>query len=164
MVESGNEFFADYEPHNTSVLSILSNLDFGIDEDIKDATLTYFVVGFHDHLEDDPLSVANTVQKKISSHMPQHAERRALLAVESGHQGQISVSQASKLAKEHQPVAVSTNTLNALLAFLQMQYEGDERGSTQTKQTLTKIVQLVLSNNEIDAQQKASYQVSTMTG
>ncbi|KAI1165319.1 hypothetical protein F5B18DRAFT_611489, partial [Nemania serpens] len=65
------------------------------------------------------------------------------------------------LVRQHHPVAIGTNTLDALLAYLRVQYADNSIARSETDQVLSKMVQLIVANDSIDAQQKAEDQIST---
>ncbi|KAF8469771.1 hypothetical protein BDZ91DRAFT_808971 [Kalaharituber pfeilii] len=52
LVNSSNQLFPDYQPHNTNVFSMVDNLQYGVDKDNKPlvvttATVSYYVLGWH---------------------------------------------------------------------------------------------------------------------
>ena len=48
ILDWGNEFFADYQPHNSSVFSMFDDLG-GVNE----GTVSYYVLGFHHKVKED---------------------------------------------------------------------------------------------------------------
>ena len=199
IVESANELFPDYQPHNNSVFSIHDDLGYGINKQITEATLNYLVVGFHGRAEDDPLTILDSVEEKDK---PTYGQLLKACVMEVGPGATVTGDSKEKvletkadfstrivchgtirnipfqrsnldlqakspavrlqdLVRKNHPVAIGTNTLDALLAYLRVQYADDAIARNQTDQMLNKIVQLIASNDSIDAQQKAEDQIST---
>ncbi|KAK4083812.1 uncharacterized protein Triagg1_1474 [Trichoderma aggressivum f. europaeum] len=52
ILDWGNELFADYQPHNSSVFSMFDDLG-----GIGDANITYYVVGFHHKIKQDSFTI-----------------------------------------------------------------------------------------------------------
>ncbi|KAJ0166836.1 hypothetical protein CTA2_5663 [Colletotrichum tanaceti] len=202
IVESGNDLFADFQPHNVSVLSLHDDLGFGTASEIKDATLNYLIVGFHGQLEHDPLRVADSVKADdlptygklldacamdlVDSAPVQGPSRSAWLdakadatsarvvchgtlrgvpfrrpGLEFDLEAESPSIQLQDLVRKQHPVAVGTNTLDALLAFLRVRYADDAQGRSRTDQMLSKMVQLIVASDNIDAQEKAEDQIAT---
>ncbi|KAI1114239.1 hypothetical protein F5Y14DRAFT_188260 [Nemania sp. NC0429] len=199
IIESANELFADYQPHNTSVFSIHDDLGFGTENEITEANLNYFIVGFHGRSGDDPLTIAEEVK---SHEKPTYAQllQSCLMEVDpakttTGHsreefldakansgtriichgtlrnvpfqrhnlnlEPEAPAVKLQDLVRQHHPIAIGTNTLDALLAYLRVQYADDATAKSETGQVLSKMVQLIVTKDSIDAQQKADDQIST---
>ncbi|KAH7322578.1 hypothetical protein B0I35DRAFT_476514 [Stachybotrys elegans] len=203
IVESGNDLFADFQPHNNSVFSLHDDLGLGTSSEIKDATLDYLVVGFHHRPEDEPFCVAESVREadrpsygelldacamdldgssfvwgsrtrmradwpnlkadSASTRVICHGALKSVPFQRSGLnlEAKSPSVQLQDLVRKHHPVAIGTNILDALLAFLRVQYSDDPEGRSQTEQMLSKMVQLIVARDNIDAQEKAEDQIST---
>ncbi|KAK3312562.1 hypothetical protein B0H66DRAFT_596089 [Apodospora peruviana] len=203
IVESGNDLFADFQPHNNSVISLHDDLDFGTRNEIKDATLDYLVVDFHNRPENELFCVAGSVKE---ADRPSYGEILDACAMDLdgsdldwGSRTQLRANwpnlktdsasirlmchgtltnvpfqrsglnleakspsvQLQDLVRKHHPVAIGTNTLDALLALLHVQYSDDPKCRSQTEQMLFKMVQLIVVSDNFDAQEKAEDQIST---
>ncbi|KAL7947490.1 hypothetical protein V8C42DRAFT_317931 [Trichoderma barbatum] len=199
VIESANELFPDYQPHNNSVFSIHDDLGYGTSSQINDATLNYFVIGFHGESDDDPLTISDAVDEDQKPSFAQlltacvmeldtvktvtGLSREEFLDTKADFstrtichgtlrnvpfqrfnldlQAKAPSLKLQDLVRKNHPVAIGTNTLDALLAYLRVQYAEDSTGRDATDQMLSKIVQLIVSNDNIDAQQKAEDQIAT---
>lgn len=199
IIESANELFADYQPHNNSVFSIHDDLGFGTQNEIMEATLNYMIIGFHGRSSDDPLTTSEAVsdherptygqllqsclmevdpaETTIGPSRNEFLNTKANVRTRTICHGTVrdvpfqrhDLDLESKapsvklqdLVRQHHPVAIGTNTLDALLAYLRVQYADDTTARSETDQALGKIVQLIVAGDSIDAQQKAEDQIST---
>ncbi|KAL4922827.1 hypothetical protein BDW62DRAFT_196835 [Aspergillus aurantiobrunneus] len=59
VLNSSNQLFPDYQPHNSNVFSIIDTFEFGDGKGqtgkLAQATADYYVIGWHDKTADDPL-------------------------------------------------------------------------------------------------------------
>ena len=197
ILDWGNEFFADYQPHNSSVFSMFDDLS-----DIDDCTVNYYVLGFHHKAKEDPffidepdLSIRPTWKEILEiGHMqldPANPpggvgfDRGALLeskvdrstrAICHGALRKIRFRRARTYASMQQPaidlqqlltkshpVAVGTNIMDALLAYLRVRFHEpvDERTFETVDDTISKLIQLIIRTDHIEAQQKAQDEIST---
>lgn len=80
VLSGANPLFADYQPHNTNVLSVVDNFAYGDNQyHLEKATADYFVVGWHSDQADDPFhcqsqSPEPTVSDRLDSCMMKLAD------------------------------------------------------------------------------------------
>ncbi|KAI3580737.1 hypothetical protein IWW34DRAFT_691963 [Fusarium oxysporum f. sp. albedinis] len=185
--EAGNEFFADYQPHNTSVFSFFDPVPSN-----STATYTYMVVGFHQNLIDDPLAMFDSMEEDKRpkyAHLlkacqmslnPEVArgflERPANITTRTICHGILRNVQFSKQECEatahsitlqdmflnSQPVAVGTHALDALAAYLHTAQSLDSGPKNNAvNQLIGQLVMLIAREDDIDIQRKAAADLGT---
>lgn len=171
LTNSSNQLFADYQPHNGNVFSIIDNL---IDSDgkpiIEDVYLSYYVVGWHSLEGSDPLQVLdsgvnrgqrvtalNMIINQTAASTHQGVADWELLTTGTRllcHGSMYKVHWTSgakptnvpadtfyKKMVADQPVAVGTTPLDALLAYTRGHSSTDTRDIQKVEQDLQAIQQ-----------------------
>lgn len=196
ILEWGNELFADYQPHNSSVFSLFDSLD-----GIQNATVTYYVVGFHQTQMDDPFWVdepatelrptwqeimkTEKMQLNIAAFQGGGGSRDQFLSnrvdttvravchgtVRSVHFDRSKLDSNVKtpaillqeLTTSSHPIAVGTDIMDALLAYLRVRFHAKEKEKVYETidDTLSKLLQLIMRKDDIESQQKARDEVAT---
>ncbi|KAI0546742.1 hypothetical protein F4679DRAFT_404669 [Xylaria curta] len=196
IVESANELFADFQPHNTSIFSVFDSLG-----GIADAKVTYFVAGFHANVSDDPLSISPeelerptygallkscymTVDPRrpsrgmpipdfldakanVSTRIICHGALRDVVFSRASCKLESPANKLQELINKCHPIAIGTNTLDALLAYVRVQYEDRPQSAdgndvlSQVDDMLSKLIMLIARPDNIDAQQKADDEIGT---
>ena len=162
ILDWGNEFFAEYQPHNSSVFSMFDDLD-GVNE----GTVSYYVLGFHHIVKEDPfiidepdLSIRPTWEEileighlqldpaslhgdfdrgellkskvDMSTRAICHGALRNIPFRRAGPDAsmkQPAIDLQQLLTKSH-PVAVGTNIMDALLAYLRVRSHDSAKEKT----------------------------------
>ncbi|KAF8511749.1 hypothetical protein JB92DRAFT_3117693 [Gautieria morchelliformis] len=174
VLSSSNQLFADYQPHNGNVFSILDNFD----QKLTAADLNYFVLGWHHDKKNDPLhtqfgpSGASLQERlaKLGLRMRHNFSKALLKELEDiggtlccGHIHNVkwnlnerpAIIPAEEAAARFQtptsPIAIGTGPLDALLAYISSH---DDVGTTE--QLILKIQTLLLQQSDgVDAQLQA---------
>jgi hypothetical protein len=178
VLSSSNQLFADYQSHNGNVFSIVDNFSYGDDKYLEAADASYFVLGWHASVHQDPLrgssGVSMTFQERIEKlrlHL-RHEFPKELLARTGSDSAtfccgaikdvlwnvkeapaNIPAETAGEVFKRTMPIAISTNPLEALITYIQAQ--GAEELTPVEK--LIKNIQTLLLNQDdgVDAQLEA---------
>lgn len=158
LLNSSNPLFADYQLHNSNVLSIVDTFSYGDDKKLTAATASYYVVGWHSSVDDDLFTTnglksradrlrdLNMVLKNIvdTDKWCQSRDDTRLLChgalyhvkwnVYSKPQNVLADDYAKILHKANS-IAVGTTSLDALLAYIAAQRSSsDDDRSTKLKE------------------------------
>ncbi|KAF2403812.1 hypothetical protein EJ06DRAFT_579746 [Trichodelitschia bisporula] len=164
VIGAANPLFADYAPHNSNVFSMFDN--FGTN--LTDATVSYYVVGWHANSRDDPLSnldesallssilrdlkmelkLSKTDDTKVDIDARKHSRvlcHGALYTVRFNNSAlptdvKVPANDAGlKFGdKSSHPVTVGTTALDAVLSYVKAHHEETKTQSTPSDKELDK--------------------------
>lgn len=192
LLESSNQFFADFQPHNISVFSLHDDLGGSDSLPMDPATVSYLVFGLHAEKKNDPLSLpeaANlpncptnakllkacslTLNPSVAVGEPTVAAFLSAKASETtrtichGSLNNVRVSRKqspeliipsiilqSTIQNTH-PIAIGTNTLDALVAYLHVGAAPASDSQMAAHTMLANLDALILGDDDIDSQMKA---------
>ncbi|KAF2273526.1 uncharacterized protein EI97DRAFT_404009 [Westerdykella ornata] len=187
VLASSNPLFADYQPFNSGVFSLIDNFQY-IDETnsidyFAEATASYSVIGWHSDASQDPFSVSNVPHSKLlqRSFMSLYASDQgnsfehtwvqqssptrgiyhgAMYNVNWIDNGTPSTWPGNKFAKSFnnsQPLAVGNTAMDALVAYLRTIAK-----PTELEVALLALQNLLIKQNDgVDVQQEAADLLST---
>ena len=158
--QPGNEFFADYQPANMGVFSLLDSMD-----DVAAAVIVgYAVVGYHAEPVNDPLNVTGGITEQLLDQLHialdasdlTNTQGKPSLTLCNGAVRNVSYDptkyslvtpslNAQQSMNACQPVAVGTDSLDALAAFLHVQ------GQDTADQVLAQLVGRIAAGGVDDA-------------
>ncbi|KAE8366561.1 hypothetical protein BDV27DRAFT_155836 [Aspergillus caelatus] len=147
ILNSSNQLFADYQPHNTNVFSTIDTFQCEDGQYLTQATADYFVLGWHAEERKDPLHLKDPMKRSdrldalslalhgADAKHPAEEVKQWLEAEESArvlcHGAMYNVKwdfskkptnvpadEAARNFQANEPVAVGTTALDALLAYV----------------------------------------------
>ena len=198
ILESSNQFFPDFQPHNISVFSLHDDLG-GPDALPNDVVhVSYAVYGFHTNPAEDPLWIPDATRL---SNCPTNAKlmKACSMALETapvysgpstkdisdgvagenlrtichGTLNHVPISSKHNPAlripsvllqtsiKTRHPIAIGTSTLDALMAYLSVAEMPQSQGQRGAGMNLNRLQSLIVGDDDIDSQMKASDAISS---
>lgn len=181
VVTSSNPLFADYQPHNSNVFSMLDHFEYGAEKkQLTKGTASYYVLGWHSSLAADilnglsPSPLADRLRARLMELTPSNDENTAARVLCHGAMYHVKWHAEDKPnvvpADEHSqrlngptPVAVGTTVLDALLAFIQanaprekMPGSSGEYSTSSLEADIWRIHGLLLARDDgVDGQREA---------
>ncbi|KAF8443357.1 hypothetical protein BGX38DRAFT_761779 [Terfezia claveryi] len=185
LLTGGNMLFADYQPHNSNVFSIIDNFSYtknGETQYLSEARASYYVIGWHSVTKDDPFHGGESEDKLerlgaclMQLNNPESEFAKEWLALTGStevlcHGAMYEVDWndckrpetvladlASKKLHSDVPVAVGTTPLDSLLAYVDGQREHEPDGvMKKLMDSIVKIQTLLIDKDDsVDAQRAA---------
>lgn len=169
VLTSSNPLFADYQPHNSNVFSMLDHFGHDDDDDdrtqqLAEATASYYVLGWHS-------SVTSDILQKTTSQLLPLSDRlgKQLMTLAGSVAGEtskdegtparvlchgamydvkwnahekpkiVTADRSSKRLDSEMPVAVGTTVLDALLAFVKTHMHDEKEKSTADEYSVSNL-------------------------
>ncbi|KAF7192543.1 hypothetical protein HII31_06134 [Pseudocercospora fuligena] len=181
-LNSANPLFADYIPHNMNVFSMLDNFEYADGQKkacLTKATASYYVIGWHGEVSQDPLSNTAPIMSDLLSQnflsmelakdsrwLSSHEGGRVMChgamyavnytAAESKTMKQPAAAAARKLSnKDSHPVTVGTTPLDSVLSYVRAyndakREEGDRDSALEQTQIDLLHLETLLTKQEDD--------------
>lgn len=185
LLTGGNILFADYQPHNSNVFSIIDNFSYTKNDKIhylSEARASYYVIGWHSVTKDDPFHGGESENKleRLQACLMQLHDPKTDFAAEwlaltgstevlchgamyevdwndSKRPETVLADLASKKLHTDVPIAVGTTPLDSLLAYVDGQREHEPDGVMKNlMDSIVKIQTLLIDKDDsVDAQRAA---------
>ncbi|MCJ1434525.1 hypothetical protein MMC27_003894 [Xylographa pallens] len=194
LLNSSNHLFADYQPHNSNVFSIIDTFPY-YDENghqagtLTDAVADYYVMGWHGGLSSDPFRGGNLHQQVLSS-LPLTLRdldsfsdwlkskssinticHGAMYGVEWHSQWtsttqpkNVPANDFSSQLVKQMPVAIGTTTLDALLSYLKAHHEGEFENDIRLLGSLLRAQSDSVSGQQAGSDEVQNYNFSRSAG
>ncbi|KAH8702269.1 hypothetical protein BGW36DRAFT_458996 [Talaromyces proteolyticus] len=179
---SGNMLFADFQCHNSNVLSLVDNFEYESGDCLQEATADYYVIGWHASANEDPFFISGASLNRsvrfefldmvFKSNNPDHQTwwnrtdsglticHGAIYGVEWNWQKKPNLVEADECSKDLNnlmPVAVGSTPLDALLAYVHAHQDGGDDTIHHVMKSIIQIQQYLINQDDtVDGQQIAS--------
>lgn len=148
VLTSSNPLFADYQPHNSNVFSMLDRFEYGPDKkQLTKGTASYYVLGWHssrtsdilntpllaslkDRLRDHNMTLTGPYDEKTSARVLCHGAMYHVEWDAEKKPGIVLADRHSQNLNGPAPVAVGTTVLDALLVFIQARAPPEKTNDT----------------------------------
>lgn len=160
VLTSSNPLFADYQPHNSNVFSMLDRFEHDDGTQLTEATASYYVLGWHSSVTSDilhqtaspllPLSdrlgkllmtlVEETSKDEVTpAQVLCHGAMYDVMWNADKKPAIVAADKSSKRLNSAMPVAVGTTVLDALLAFVKIHMHDEKEKGTADKYSVSSL-------------------------